>query len=83
MKSASDNFRDSSVQGVMERLREKGVQLIIYEPTLRAREFLCCSVVDSLAEFKSASDVILANRLTDELSDVRHKLYSRDLFGND
>jgi UDPglucose 6-dehydrogenase len=81
MKSDSDNFRDSSVQGIMRRLRDKGLDLIVYEPALDAPEFLQCEVERDLAAFKSRSSVIVANRVTEEMCDVASKVYTRDLFG--
>ncbi len=83
MKTGSDNFRASSVQGVMQRLRARGVALQVYEPTLQAASFDGVPVATDLARFKQQCDVILANRVTAELADVRDKTYSRDLFGGD
>jgi UDPglucose 6-dehydrogenase len=83
MKSGSDNFRSSSIQGVMRRLRARGVSLIVYEPVLNESEFEGAPVMADLAAFKRSSDVILANRLTDDLADVGDKVYTRDLFGHD
>ncbi|MGE9808901.1 nucleotide sugar dehydrogenase [Janibacter sp. G1551] len=83
MKAGSDNFRASSVQGVIERIKAKGVDVVIYEPALDASDFLGTPVTTDLDSFVEASDVIIANRLVDELMPVRDKVYTRDLFGND
>ncbi len=83
MKTDSDNFRQSAIRGIMKRLKGEGVQLLIYEPTLRQEWFEGNRVIDSLSQFIEEADVIVANRMTQELEDVRDKVYTRDLYGKD
>lgn len=83
MKTGSDNFRQSSVLGVIERLRAKGAEVVIYEPMLDVREFSGCRVIDELETFKREAALIVANRFAEELADVKEKVYTRDLYGRD
>ena len=82
MKNGSDNFRESSVQGIMKRLKAKGIKVVIFEPVINEDKFFNSEVITNLDKFKEVSELIVANRVTDEIKDVMDKVYTRDLYNS-
>ena len=82
MKTGSDNFRSSAIQGIMKRIKAKGIPVVVYEPSLKESEFFRSPVINDLKKFKSLSSIIVANRITPDLDDVKEKVFSRDIFRN-
>ena len=83
MKQGSDNFRASAIQGIMKRMKARGIEVVIYEPTCSESEFFQSKVLDSLDKFKDISDIIISNRKSSDLDDVQEKIFTRDIFGSD
>ena len=83
MKEGSDNFRTSAIQGIMKRIKSKGIEVIVYEPEMKQNKFFNSDVMTNLSQFKEKSDIIVANRLNDDLLDVKNKVYTRDIYNRD
>ncbi|MEJ2415057.1 MAG: UDP binding domain-containing protein, partial [Sulfurimonas sp.] len=83
MKQGGDNFRNSAITGVIKRLQEKGIEVVVYEPTLHEQSYFNSKVIQDLSEFKEISDLIITNRLNKDLKDVKTKVYTRDIFNRD
>jgi UDPglucose 6-dehydrogenase len=83
MKTGSDNFRQSSIQGIMKKIKAKGIEAVVFEPALEENEFFKSRVIKDIDEFKKISDVIVANRMSDDIKDVEEKVYTRDLYSRD